>query len=127
MAMAKRGIYISHNVTLHDHERSTINFLLQKGYSVELVRPTNICRKPDILLNGVQYEIKSPLGDTKWTISRNLNKGRGQSNRIIIDLRRCKRSDEKCLREIRNYLAESRSVIEIIAITKDCRQIVYSK
>lgn len=125
--MAKRGKYTSHNIKLHEHEEKTILFLLQRGYSVELIAPTGISRTPDIILDGARWEMKAPEGDTKWTISRNLNKGRGQSNKIIVDLRRCKRTDEKCLREIQNYFSASRSISEILVITKKQRAVVYKK
>ena len=78
-------------VHLADHEYKTVKLLTENGYDVELIPPSVIkgLRMPDIMINNVPWEIKSPTGNGKHTIKHNLQNATHQSNNIILDLPYC--------------------------------------
>jgi ribosomal protein S6 len=93
------------------HFDCEVEFLKEsKGYMV---------KTPDIKMRGVFYEIKSPNGKSKSTISNNLNKAKEQSRNIILDLRRLKMSQNDALSEVEQYLSLQRGITRMLVITKD--------
>ena len=56
----KTGILKTNGVHLQPHEFHTVRLLLDNGYDVELVPTAHIkgLQMPDIMLNGVPWEIK---------------------------------------------------------------------
>ena len=119
--MRKNGALVTNSVYLMPHEQATVDFLLRQRFKIELIPRSRIpgVHTADILLNETPYEIKSPLGDKKWTIARNLKRARRQSRNIVLDLRRIKRNENLCIREIQNYLNNSHIIEEILIITKE--------
>ncbi|MGB3023368.1 MAG: hypothetical protein WBB39_01040 [Candidatus Saccharimonadales bacterium] len=73
-----------------------------------IVRDTN--RTPDCEIDGVEWEIKSPLGRGKHVIEDQIKRASKQSLYIVIDVRRCKlhiakiRSQMKYNVELRKHL-----------------------
>ncbi|MBQ7515010.1 MAG: hypothetical protein IJS96_01900 [Schwartzia sp.] len=47
---------------------------------------------PDISIDGVLWEIKSPTGNSRHTMKHTLQKAAHQSNHVIVDLRRCRKT-----------------------------------
>ena len=127
--MAKQGKLITNGCITKTHEQTTINYLLSKGYNIELIRTSSIpgCHSADIRINGVAREIKAPLGDSQWTMARNLRHGKRQSSRVIVDLFRFKRSEPKSIRELEKEFHLSMSLIEMWIITKKRAILVYNK
>lgn len=56
---------------------------------VIFIRSTQ-CKTPDFSVNGVRWELKSPLGGGARTIENNMRAARKQSTNIVIDLIRIK-------------------------------------
>ena len=56
------------------HELDTARFFADRGHDIEFIPPSNIpgLHRPDILMMGIEWEIKCPKGKGKNTISRNL-------------------------------------------------------
>jgi len=54
----------------------------------------------DIILQGVPWEMKSPVEAGKYTIKNIVQNASHQSVNIIIDLRRCKMMDDEAIRKI---------------------------
>ncbi|MBQ9684525.1 hypothetical protein IJV57_03560 [Candidatus Saccharibacteria bacterium] len=52
-------------------------------------------------------------------MARNLKRARRQSRNIVLDLRRIKRNENLCIREIQNYLNSSHIIEKILIITKE--------
>lgn len=50
----------------------------------------NTAKTPDVEINGVEWEIKSPLGKGKHVIEDQIKRASRQSLNIVIDARRCK-------------------------------------
>lgn len=75
---------------LWKHELITAHALARAGYVVEFLVVKNIHRAktPDIAIDGVTWEIKSPKTDKLSAIERNLKRATKQSGNIIIDAQR---------------------------------------
>ena len=102
-----------------EHELSA-SILIANHFKTDIVFLRPSCQHtPDLNINGVKWELKSPLGDGKNTIKNNLHTARKQSTNVIIDLRRIKMHQAKALAHIRHYFAGHRSKIRhLLVITK---------
>lgn len=118
--MSKRGTLIKNGCSLKSHEQVTVDFLLFRGFTIELIPTSSVPgdKTADIVMDGVACEIKAPQGNSKWTIGRNLKRARRQSQIMVIDLFRCRRFESQAIREIRNYFDKTHSVKRIMIITK---------
>ena len=102
---------------------------LNLGYDVELIPPSRIknLRMPDCIIIGVPWELKSPIGDGKYTIKNIIQSASHQSENIVIDLRRCKMQDEKAISDIRRFFDLSKRIRHIKVITKDEKMVDFFK
>ena len=52
----KRGSFINHALKIRPHELESINFLLDRGFNIELIIPSNTPKNknPDFLMNGIE-------------------------------------------------------------------------
>ena len=71
--------------------------------------------------------MKSPVADGKYTIKNIVQNASHQSENILIDLRRCKISDEIAIKQIRHYFELSKRIRRVKIITKDGKILDYSK
>ena len=119
--MIKRGRIIPNGVVLKEHELSTVVFLTSLGFDVELIPKSNIegVHTPDILINGISWEIKSPKGEGKSLMKNTIQKACKQSCNVIVDLRRTKRHPDKCLNELKREFAHSKTLKRLRIITKN--------
>ena len=127
--MSKRGKIITNGIALETHEFLTILYFTELGYNVEILPKSNIKGQhtPDVKINGIKWEMKSPKGEGNSLIKNTIQKALKQSQYIIIDLRRTKRNQQKCIREIENHFSHSKSIKRILAITKDSKLLDYKK
>ncbi|MBQ2638978.1 hypothetical protein IJF91_02860 [Candidatus Saccharibacteria bacterium] len=125
----KKGKIIPNGVVLKTHENATVVFLTEQGYDIELIPKSNVTgvHSPDIIMNRLKWEMKAPKGEGKYLINNTIQKAVKQSRNIIIDLRRAKRHQSKCLREIENEFKRSNSVDRIIVITKKSKKLVFER
>jgi len=84
------------------HELATARYFADKGKNVVFIKPSNIPdnHRPDILMDGIEWEVKSPQGKAKRTIELNFRKAIKQSQNIIFDLRRINIPEDRCLSEL---------------------------
>ena len=75
------------NRTPWPHEARVARILAAAGHTVEFLPESNL-HSPDILLDGVRYEIKSPLTNKADKLERNIKRGLKQSKNIIFDTSR---------------------------------------
>ncbi len=124
-----KGIFTQNGVHLADHEYSTVKFLLNQGFDITLIPPLQVkgMNTPDIAINGVVWEIKSPTGGSKHTIKHNLQNAKHQSSNVIVDLRRCKLSDDQAIRELKHHFQLSKRLRRMKIITKSDEILDYSK
>ena len=118
--MVKRGKIIPNGVVLKEHELSTVVLLTCLGFDVELIPKSNIkgVHTPDVRINGILWEIKSPKGEGKSLMKNTIQKACKQSSNVIVDLRRTKRHQEKCLNELQREFAHSKTLKRLTLITK---------
>ena len=63
----KKGRIIPNGVVVEKHEYVTILALTEVGYDVEVIPPSNThgAKNPDVLIEGLKLEMKSPIGKGK--------------------------------------------------------------
>lgn len=106
------------NNTPKKHELSAA-LILASHYKTDVVflRP-QANRTPDVDINGVKWEIKSPIGGGKKTIENNFRNARGQSRNVVLDLRRIKMNHNKANARIRAFLSKPHRFKKVLIITK---------
>jgi hypothetical protein len=102
------------------HELMTAQILASQGWKVQFIVPDRLNgrRTPDVLINGVQWEMKCPTGASKSTVQAQLKRALRQSPNIIFDSIRTKLSDDYIQAELRRNLRLSRSIKRLIFISK---------
>ena len=116
--MQKKGIFIAPGRILWPQELRVAKILTMAGHNVEFLEETNMHRA-DILLDGVEYEIKSPRSSTANSLEHLLKKALKQSSNIIIDTSRMKKSRDDATRKFLVSQVRSRKQIKkLIMITK---------
>ena len=126
--MAK-GVLKQNGVHLETHEYATVTLLLELGNDVELIPPSKIkgLQMPDLMLQGLPWEMKSPKGAGKNTIKHTIQNAGHQSSNIIVDLRRCKLSSDLALKDLNYYFKISKRVRRMKIIVNDEEIIDYNK
>lgn len=124
-----KGALIQNGVHLEDHEYETVKYFLDLGADIELIPPSQIkyLRMPDIIMNGISWEMKSPVGKGKYTIQNILQSAAGQSRNIIIDLRRCKMPSEEAINKIRREFDKSKNIHCMKVIQKNGELLDFEK
>ena len=76
-------------------------------------------KTPDLRMNNIEWELKSPQGDGAKTIENILKKAAKQSKNIILDFSRIKMNGSHALSRTKYYLRSSKHGIKkLIIITK---------
>ncbi len=90
------------NTPPENHEFEVAKYFSEMGKNIVFLRPSSIpnVRTPDILMDGLEWEIKSPIGNSKRTIETNFRHAITQSVYIIFDLRRIKVPEKQCLAQL---------------------------
>ena len=105
-----------------EHEVSAA-WIIARHYNctTEFLKPLDGYKRktPDFVMNALEWEMKSPTGRSKTTISNNLIAAKLQSPNIVFDSRRTQISDRKIEAELLKYLTQRKSIYRIIMITKD--------
>jgi hypothetical protein len=125
-------IVIPPGVFVDVHEKMAADFLATNiEYDVTFLLP-NRCKgakTPDIEMNGLLWEIKSPLGKSPRTIENNLRLALRQSPNIILDLRRMdgRIPTNKILREVGHRFKDAKSIKRLIVITRQQKHIDFKR
>lgn len=82
------------------HEERVAKILAKNGHVVEFI-PEASSKTPDIYLDGVIFEIKSPMTDDPKKVMRNVKRALLKSQNVIIDSSRIKRIKDSV---IQSYL-----------------------
>lgn len=123
----KVGRIIPNGVVLKTHENATVVFFTQLGKDVELIPRSNQqgVHTPDFIMDGLKWKMKSPTGKGVYLIQNTFQKAAKQSENLILDLRRTKRHQTKCIREIRREYQRNKSIRRVIVITKTKKKLVF--
>ncbi len=99
------------------HELVVATILSWTGDDVEFL-PVKHSHTADIRFQGLEWEIKSPIGKSSRTIENNLRNALKQSRNVIIDLSRIKQSENKAIREVKRQCRLIKGKKKVIIITK---------
>jgi len=75
-------------------------------------------KTPDFVMRALQWEVKSPKGNSKRNIRDKLSDAKTQSPNIILDARRSKLSDAYIESELRKQVIIKKSIYRLLMITK---------
>lgn len=125
----KSGKIIPNGVRPEPHELDTILFFTELGKEVELIIPSNTphAKTPDLFMDGLNWEIKSPLNNQRRTIERLFYSASNQSSNIIMDLRRLKKGQDGAIATLEKSFKNTRKVRKLYIITKENELKVYKK
>ncbi len=115
-----KGKITPNGVVLETHENATVVFMTEQGYDVELIPPVQLkgARTPDIRMNDLEWEMKTPKSNGKYTIEHAFRSALKQSPNIIFDIRWSKMPQKKCVFEIERRFNDFKKVSRILIITK---------
>lgn len=102
-------------------EFETAKYLAEKGKNIVFIRPSSIPNqhRPDILMDGIEWEIKCPKGKSRRTIENNMRKAIMQSCFIIFDLRSIKLSEKQCISLLEKQFHSRSKVKKLLIIKKN--------
>jgi len=112
---------IPFGVFVEQHELDVAKVLNKLGKDVEFILPSRVqfSRTPDIKMDDLLWEIKSPKGSSSRTIETNLRCASKQSKNIIIDLRRVKVDETRAMSQIKREIKFRKVIKNIIVIRKN--------
>lgn len=125
----KKGNITPNGVVLEKHEYKTVLLFTEIGKDVELIPRSKISgvHTPDVKIDGIKWEIKSPIGKGKYLMANTIQKAVKQSRNVIIDLRRTKRHQTKCINELKREFECSNSLRRLKVISKNGRILDFVK
>lgn len=103
------------------HELLTAEALAKAGYIVEFIPKSNVAynKTPDVRINGIHYEMKSPTSSHLPVVDKNVKKALSQSTHIVFDSKRMKNAkDAQVLRELEKSIATRRKLKSLIFVDK---------
>lgn len=111
------------------HELDTARLFAQQGHDIKFIPSCNSpgIHTPDIEMDGLEWELKSPQGSSKRTIENNFRKASKQSRNIIIDLHRIHVSEAKCILQIKKEFDNNTHVKKVIIVKQDNEMIVITR
>ena len=118
MNIYRGKVVVPANVNPWPHELRVAKILALAGYAVEFIPETNT-KTADILLDGIEFEIKSPKSANANSLEHILKKAVKQSCNIIIDTSRMKNvRDDNTRRFLVNQVRIRKQINNLIMITK---------
>jgi hypothetical protein len=123
----KQGRITPNGVVLKEHENATVVWLTENGYNVELIPPSPFSKKPDIIVDDLEWEMKSPKGNGRENLEHAFKAAVKQSENIIFDLRRSKIAENKALTKLKRELNLSKKARRLIIITKAAKRLDFNK
>ena len=99
---------------LANYFKSNAYFIKKASYSTS-----------DIRIRNIEWELKSPVGNSSDTIERNMRQASHQSDKIVIDLRRIKLHQNRVYGYIRHFLKNPNTLKRVLVITKSGKVIVF--
>lgn len=119
-------------VFIEIHEKVAVDYLASNvGYSLTFLVPDRHkgIKTPDIEMNGLLWEIKSPKGKQTRTIENNLRLALRQSPNIVLDLRRMdgRIPTNKLMSEIERQFMLAKSIKRLIVITRQGTHIDFER
>jgi len=126
-AMKKGKKIIPNGVIPKRHELETADFFTNTGIDVEFIEPSPIRKMPDVSMNGIKWEMKSPKGKGRENLEHAFKAAIRQSGNVIIDLRRSKIPEKKALIKLEREFELSKRAEKLIIITKSSKRLDFLK
>lgn len=119
MKKQKRSqVIIPAGVAPWPHELRVARILSLAGHVVEFLPPSRT-KTADILLDGVEFEMKSPITSNPKKIIRNIKRALQQSRNVIIDSARIKGMRDDILRRLLiNRAKDQKMLKKLLFVTK---------
>lgn len=102
-------------------EFSVAKYFADMGKDIVFIPPSAIPgqHRPDILMDGVEWEIKCPEGNSKRTIENNMRKALLQSRNVIFDLRHIKLPEKDSIQQLEHQYSIRSQLRKMYIIKKD--------
>lgn len=115
----KLSSYIPEGLKPWPHELRAAKVLASAGYKVEFIMPRQNLPTADILLDGIEYEMKSPESFNPNAIEHLIRAAIRQSPHIIIDTSRLKKIPQhQVLRSLKRQIYKNSRIKRFLVITK---------
>lgn len=103
------------------HEQAAADYFARKGFDVMFLAPVRLPHRktPDLRMEGVDWEIKSPTGNGSRTIENILRSSKYQSRYIILDLRFTKRTDLQAIAEAQLFFKFAQKISRMHIVKKN--------
>lgn len=100
-----------------EHEVLTALRLAEEGMDVlfRIDSREKGAKNPDAEMNQQVWEFKAPTGQGKNTIDSQMKRAGKQTERLVLDLRRCELDDKKSIRDVRQGM-QGRHLTQVIVI-----------
>ena len=126
----KHALTTCHRVKLRPHEQLTVDYLLERGYRIELIPASMIpgVKTPDMMINGIPWEMKT-FSRLHWrTIERSFRRALNQAPNVVYDLRSFPAHQEAAaIKMILKAYSLSRAAHRLMIITKSGTLETYQK
>lgn len=124
-----QGKIVLNGVRPELHEMDTFLLFIDIGKTLELIVPSNTphSRRPDFVMDGVEWEAKSPESGTRRALERVFYDASNQSRNIVIDLRRVKGDDTAAILVLEKCFWSTRKVRRMYIIMKSQKLEFYRK
>jgi hypothetical protein len=111
------------------NELETAKFFAELGKDIIFIRPSSIPNqhRPDIIMDGLEWEMKAPTGSGKRNIEYNFRKAVTQSRNIIFDLRHIKMSEKQCISQLEKEFTQRPYLNKLYVIKKNGELMMYPK
>ena len=126
--MEKGHVDISNlNTPPEQAEFETAKYFSELGKNIVFIchSATPNQHSPDIVMEGLEWEIKCPEGNSKRTIENNMRKALTQSHNVIFDLRHIKYPDDKCIAKLEKEFKINSQLRRLYVIKKNGELLSY--
>ena len=115
------------NTPPEKNELETAKYFAALGKDITFIRPSSIPNqhRPDIEMDGLEWEMKAPTGSGKRNIEYNFRKAVAQSKNIIFDLRHVKIPEKQCIAQLEKEFSERSYLNMLYVIKKNGELLVY--
>lgn len=118
MEKLKTGVFIPAGRKVWEHERWAADILALAGHYVEFLLEGRM-PSADLLLDGIEYELKSPEHFNANTLEHTIKDALKQSPNLIISMSRLKKvRSDKMRNFLINQVRKSKQVKRIFLITR---------
>lgn len=102
-------------------EFAVAKYFADLGKDIVFIPPSAIPgqHRPDIIMDGIEWEIKCPEGNSKRTIENNLRKALMQSRNVIFDLRHMRLSEREGLSKLEKEYGINSQLRKLYIIRKN--------